>query len=476
MPSEERDQQFERALQRHLRADAGDRTCPDAETLAAYQERTLSLEELTKWKEHIGGCERCQGTLALLDGSSAVALYDSEREGIEHQVTALSAAPGNRSTRFKQEDDVVEAFSLGKEGIAAREATRALRPKAWRWVVPLGALAAGLIVFVAVRENKARFSESAKTQMAENRATPVPQISLPQAAEDWSNYANENAIQKANKELEALPADPRRDLPLSSSAEQLSLPRAAAASHAPGKAQQSNPGPGEPARKGKPDSAYEGAKGIEAEPTLRSAVSAPPAIGRLPVTSAPAAGTMEAKKESRDSANQPQAVGAVAETVERQEEAAAIAPTPAAAPAAEISSQAQRSASGRVLMQVAKTNPHLILAPNGKQVWRVGAAGLIESSSDSGLNWQAQTSVATVDLTAGWAPSEKVCWVVGKAGIILLTTDGGIHWKSVASPLPEDLGRVHAADAKHAEVWNVGNSKSFATADGGMTWTRTQNE
>jgi len=474
MPSEERDRQFERALQRHLRADAGDRTCPDAETVAAYHDGTLALEELTKWKEHIGGCKRCQGTLALLEESSPVALDDSERKGIEHRVTAFSATPMNRSAGFTEEDDFVEALSLHKEGIAAREATRALRPKAWRWVVPLGALAAGLIVFVAIRDNKARFSESAKTQMAENRAIPAPQIPPPQAAEDRSKYANENAIQKSKKELEAPPADALTDLQASSSAEQLSLPPAAAA-HVPGKAPNSNLE--EPASKAKADSAYLGAKGIEAAPTVSSrAVSAPPpASGRPPVTSAAAASTMEAKKESRDSAKQPQATGAVTETVERGE-TAAIARAPAAAPAAEIASQSQRSATGRLLMQVAKTNPHLILAPNGKQVWRVGAAGLIESSSDSGLNWQPQTSDATVDLTAGWAPSEKVCWVVGKAGIILLTTDGGKHWKSIASPLPEDLGRVRAADAKHAEVWNVGNSKSFATADGGMTWTPTENE
>ena len=469
MPSEERDRQFERALQRHLRAVAGDRTCPDAETVAAYHERTLALEELTKWKEHISGCERCQGTLALLEESSAVALDDSERNGIEHRVTALSAAPMNRSARFTPADDVVEALSLSKQGIAAREATLALRPKAWRWVVPLGALAAGLIVLVAMRDNKARFSELAKTQMAENRATPASPIPPPQAAQDRSGYASENAIQKAKKEREAPPADAHGDLQPSSSAQQLSLPRTAAAQ---GKAPNSNPGPEEPARKTKPDSAYVGAN--EAEPTVSAgAVSPPPAFARPPVASAAAAGTMEAKKESRDSAKQAQAVGAATETVAGHRETAAIAPAPAAA---ESASQSQRSATGRLLMQVAKSNPHLILAPNGKQVWRVGAAGQIESSSDSGLNWQPQTSDATGDLTAGWAPSEKVCWVVGKAGTILLTTDGGKHWKSIASPLPDDLGRVRAADASHAEVWNVRNSKSFATADGGMTWTPTENE
>jgi len=53
MPSDDRDRQLEKALVRHLRSDAIDAACPDAETLAAYHERTLSLEEMAQWKQHI---------------------------------------------------------------------------------------------------------------------------------------------------------------------------------------------------------------------------------------------------------------------------------------------------------------------------------------------------------------------------------------------------------------------------------------
>src|SRR5277367_1859030 len=69
MGPDERDQQFERALGRHLRNAERDAACPDPETLAAYHERTLSLEEMARWKEHIAGCARCQEALALLEQS-----------------------------------------------------------------------------------------------------------------------------------------------------------------------------------------------------------------------------------------------------------------------------------------------------------------------------------------------------------------------------------------------------------------------
>ena len=112
----------------------------------------------------------------------------------------------------------------------------------------------------------------------------------------------------------------------------------------------------------------------------------------------------------------------------------------------------------------------------GKHAWRVGTAGLIEATSDAGLNWKAQNSTVRADLTAGSAPTDKVCWVVGKAGTILLTKDGGKHWNQVSSPLLEDLGGVHAVDAKHASIWTIGNTKSLQTTDGGLSWTSDSNE
>jgi photosystem II stability/assembly factor-like uncharacterized protein len=64
---------------------------------------------------------------------------------------------------------------------------------------------------------------------------------------------------------------------------------------------------------------------------------------------------------------------------------------------------------------------------------------------------------------------------VGRVGSVLLTTDGGAHWKLLSFPLADDLGGVRATDALHATIWNLHNTKSFETTDGGLTWKRVLN-
>src|ERR1700759_2678315 len=87
MSGEDRDKQFEQALQRHLRADAAaDRLAdgavehPDAETLGAFHERMLSDAEMQDTKEHVAGCSRCQEVLSMLEASDEVALTEEETE------------------------------------------------------------------------------------------------------------------------------------------------------------------------------------------------------------------------------------------------------------------------------------------------------------------------------------------------------------------------------------------------------------
>src|SRR5271166_6046968 len=101
MPSDERDRQFERALQRHMRGSDADAACADAETLAAYHERTLSLEEMAKWKEHIAGCSRCQDTLSLLEETNSVALHEWEEKDA-----------GERNVFFGASEDLGTAFRV----------------------------------------------------------------------------------------------------------------------------------------------------------------------------------------------------------------------------------------------------------------------------------------------------------------------------------------------------------------------------
>jgi hypothetical protein len=479
MPSDERDRQFERALQRHLRPDAGEATaCPDAETLAAYHERALSLEELTKWKGHISGCTRCQETLALLEETNAMALHEwEEKDVMLQEATAMSAGASAPRVASAVNARLGEVADSSEGSSPPSQVRKIVRPKAWRWVVPAGALAAGLLVFVATKEYRSRMKTPVSAlQVAENRATARPPAMEPPLAP--APTAGRDKAQMQKKSQPTLPTigdDTEATARVGSLHARAGTMAPAAPKKTPENYSAFN---AENQNANKLDSTAANSKGIEIEPQAKQAAPsqssaatisgyanapAPQPAQRARRSGAGAAvgGAPSAAKQNENSAKR-EKPEAVTETVEVQA-------APPGAPAQLTMNYAQ-------LRRIANVNPHLILAPDGKRAWRIGAVGIIESSSDVGLNWKAQKSEVNVDLTAGSAPSDRVCWVVGKAGTILLTTDGGKHWKLIASPLAEDLGGVHALDAKHASIWNVANQKSFETADGGMTWTPTANE
>jgi hypothetical protein len=480
MPSDERDRQFERALHRHLRADAGDAACPDAETLAAYHERTLSLEELTKWKEHISGCARCQETLGLVEETNAVAAQEWETKDVRLQEPAAqratAAIPGMTSFENVSLEERATAFRVIP---SATPAKKSARPKAWRWVAPAGALAAGLLVFVSIREYRSSVAtQSPAIQVAENREATAPPATA--TAPVQFPHANELQLQKraeptvpgiasnsgtrqraGSLSTPAGTSDPTAGDRLAENSTALRMERRGAEKLESGVDSIGAESQLRAKQAAAPRSSGAADAGFANAPAPQPSLAAKPSEAGVVVGGA--AGMAGAAKQTEDSAKKSRAVGTVTETVEVQAEAPATG--------------AQLSMSNKsVLRQIAGANPHVILAPDGKHAWRVGAAGIIESSNDAGMNWKAQTSEVNVDLTAGSAPSSKVCWVVGTTGTILRTTDGGKHWKLVTSPLQEDLGGVHAIDAKHASIWSVTNTKSFETADGGLTWTPAANE
>ena len=96
--------------------------------------------------------------------------------------------------------------------------------------------------------------------------------------------------------------------------------------------------------------------------------------------------------------------------------------------------------------------------------------GVVQRSTDGGSTWQTQQTGADVILTAGASPAALVCWLVGPRGRVLLSTDGAA-WTRVPLTEPIDLVAIRAIDAKSATV-TAADGRSFATADGGATWTR----
>ena len=483
MAPDERDRRFDKALARHLRSAAPAReaaglpavpasqggSCPDSETLAAYHERSLLPEELNSCKEHIVGCANCQNILAQLEATDEISLPAAERE----EAVAKGSEPAIAARN-------VEAFPAAPASGQSQRAAGAAPPKKsrralllrgarWQWLAPAGAIAAGLLVWIALHENQPLALPSLKAvQVATNQAPPpppptpsvstaMPEVSpsakaalkKPQSAAD--EFAGENTrsaseAMTSREKLESLarvsPSKPladkesglRKDAGRSSSVDLLRAqePLDRDAKTATGAIQENAE-----------VQLQTQATNVQSQNQLN--INSPKVPGPAPLSQ------METKKMKAASA-------------------APAAPPPPTQPSAVdgVASSYNSSASLEVAREI--SNPRLISPPGSSFLWRAGRSGLIEHSKNGGSSWSRQSSGVLTDLLTGSAPSDKVCWIVGRVGAILLTTDGGAHWTLISSPLSEDLGGIHATDERHATIWNARNTKNFETSDGGLTW------
>src|SRR5712691_12707905 len=194
MAPDERDRRFDKALARHLRSAApageaarlpavpasqGD-SCPDSETLAAYHERSLLPEELNSWKEHIVSCPNCQNILAQLEATDEISFEAAEREevvekGSEPVIAARSAEAFPAAAAPGQSQRAPGAAPPKKSRRALL-----LRGARWQWLAPAGAIAAGLLVWIALHENQ-----------------PLPRSALPE---------NENKVAQTREPAASLPS------------------------------------------------------------------------------------------------------------------------------------------------------------------------------------------------------------------------------------------------------------------------------
>lgn len=465
MPADDREQNFERALARHLRS-AADSSCPDAEILAAYHERMLSLDEMVFWKEHIAACSRCQESLALVEQTDRLPAEEWEHEHVLHPVEQTSASLRSLAATSSLPRSAPAAASASIHDAVPAQINKASAHLPWRWVAPLGLAAAAAIVWVGVQEIRTQHLsplQERATQIAENRApAAAPRISENREASTPPPATKAAPTDELSRDASSPKTKPQSPQP---------SPRVAlTAPSAPSSPSATVNPPVQPVAKLPP---AELTNNLAARSSSNSEVQVPPP--------APVASYVEKEQDAdqvaqlkleREAAKKQRSENAppsaAAETVQVQ--APTVNKTAAAAQVTSYQSQL-----GDLLL-LAAADRHYIVAPGQTQAWRLGNGGLVEHSTDRGKTWKPQTSGVTADLTSGSAPSDKVCWVVGKAGTVLLTTDGGKHWKSLTSPIAADLGGIHAADAMHASVWDVPNRNSFETTDGGATWTRTANE
>jgi hypothetical protein len=474
MAPDERDRRFDKALARHLRSAAPSEgaanapadsalprdPCPDVETLAAYHERSLFPVEMNSWKAHIVGCVHCQNILSQLELTDSIPVQAAREEEIpaaQERNAAIAEAPAAPAARTR--------------------APRITAGPRWRWLAPAGAIAASLLVWIALHENQQpRPSNQSEVKLAKNEPPPAPPSVSSQAP-----AATPPAQQPAPADrLHATLTKPQ------SAADEISSSNARAVSGAPrtrqelgyaAKAVPANP-PADKEAGTRKDSQLKAAEEQrrEANQVDLDAKAVGGAVQEKVElqAQAPPAPSVQSQNQNQYNYNVQKAPGPApmgqAESAKKMK-AAPSAPSPAAVAGAKADYRDTAT-----LMLAGISSPGLISAPGSHVLWRAGRAGLIEFSADGGKSWSRQTSGVLLDLLSGSAPSEKVCWIVGRVGTILLSTDGGAHWKLLPSPLNEDLGAVHAADALHATIWKLHNTQSFETTDGGLTWKRVGKE
>jgi Photosynthesis system II assembly factor YCF48 len=494
MPTEDRDRLFEKALARHLRgaADGSDSACPDAETLAAYHEGALSVDEMSAAKKHFVSCARCQEILEQLAATQSVSeLRNQEDELVtggavsrpkNGEVHGAASAPSVATCAPKETESRVAHFPTKKKWLLG-------------WAAPAGAIAAGLLLYVSLRDfrSPAKHAEPA-TQIAENRAdnsNPRDSYAVPGVPQKAPQTPPLAAPKQKHDELAATLSRQQAAKPAPSVLlDELESLRSKAQPPKDSKAEKKLPEPLGPA------------------PKTAANANTPQSGGRI---SRVEQGTNPAKTRSFDAAGKSGLIGgslqngADAQQSQIQLQASGAATgAPAASPSSPVppppvppasasqqvtvtaaapevanetvavsalnKKEANLPAISRNMLDPAMLPPGMVVASNKKSIWRFGERGAIAHSSDGGKTWEAQEVPVTATLTSGSAPAKNICWIAGAAGTLLRTTDGGKHWQLIIAPIAGDLGGVMASDGKHATIWDVPRQATYQTSNGGKTW------
>jgi len=416
---------------------------------------------MTRWKNHIAGCARCQETLAPMEVTEEVA--DEQSEASRELPMSHQARPPEALVASSASIQMMGAApTVGTAAGSSQKKVEPLRVRrqAVRWLVPVGAIAAAALVWVGVHERQNVAGKHAEMQVAENRPAPAPPLPSERAQAS-------RTLQEAN------PASPRvrsySGTPAKTASPSLQErePNASPPNAAP--SLDAKRDENKNAAKAKEQSQTGALKGAQSDQlttlsTGQIATETTPAPAMVP----PRAATAPAPRDQAANSGQARDLSAPQAEI-RQKKSADTRNA--------LATSMNTAVGGAVLLRkVASSDPSVIVAPGDQQAWIVGAAGRVRHSADGGRTWTQQNTGVTSDLSTGSAPSSSVVWIVGKSGTILLSVDEGAHWNLVTSPIAGDLGGVHAADALHATIWDEANRKSYSTNDGGATWTPTANE
>ena len=473
MPAEDRDRLFENALAQHLRANtaADNSACLGAELFAAYHERLLSPEEMTAAKDHLVSCARCQEILAQLEATQNI--QDLQNNETDLAVSAMKARAHAAGVVEEAVFEPVARRATQKplEKIAPLPARKNML---LRWAAPAGAIAAGLLLWIGVREFRTQPKMAGEsTEIADSRAQSSRNLDVapapPQpAGKEKAELSRDQAYMV--QPLAPAAAEPR---------EQRKAPRSAGSAEDRLRAD----------KKALPPPSISDSR-VASSPALEAGHGEGSGLaGAVAKNEQPAAITETVVVESA----QPEVVAPQNDMKLQTSGAARPAAAPPAAPApskARRETAATAEAASPVIESKDANQPAAlsnafynqseltssVMAPDGQSLWRFGPGGGILHSPDAGHTWLAQSSGVIATLTNGSAPSNNVCWIAGTGGTLLYTKDGGKHWKVIATPIAGDLGGVRATDAKHASIWGPAHRLSYETSDGGATWTPSANE
>ena len=518
MALDDRERNFEKALGRQLRANAGaGLDCPDAETLAAYHERMLSTEEMVSLKSHIAACPNCQEILATLEVTEGIPVETKDSENVfgdEAMVAPVAAhASPVLSTIARDAAPAAESSTLRKMP----------KPKSYlRWVAPVGAIAAGLLVWVAMNEyrrpQKMAQSASAPIEVAENRKETGPErvpkladrVTEPKGSLEEKLRA-ENELQK---QVRGLPETDR----------EFKLERSRVNPNAPsqhGPTMMQNQAQNQIQNNGRLNESQAFDYTVAPPPPPVSPQNAPVAsatksqAAAAPSPSATTTGGATSNAVGSERKDQSQVAAERVEVTKGEhaisldqkknkvatEEADKLAangrPVQGLAKlesgvdanaSVTASKEKQAAEAGRAQLKKADTSfvagamtsaalrdgdeigLSVVRTTNAKVFWVISREGEVFRSEDGGISSRKQEIPAGIKAIAGAATDAKVCWILAEKSIAMRTADGGKHWTILNVPTSSVLTTIAAHDAMHAVVSDANGKIGYSTADGGTTW------
>jgi photosystem II stability/assembly factor-like uncharacterized protein len=366
----DRDATIDRLLAGRATRNPGNSTdaCLDADTLAAWADDALEAGALAAAEAHAADCARCQAMLAAMA----------------------------RTTPFAPAQAVAPWWKPGL-----------------RWLVPLTAAAAAVLVWTIVPPRDGRVAVHQVSESADT--TPPPSVATPPSS-------REPAAVAVVPPTSAATPTPRRETQTLAEAKDVDLSRRSA------------------------DLSRRSAEGAQAE-------SAKEDLSRR---------SGEAAKAENDKKSPAADARALADASARTDRARTAAENAAAAPAAPAQPMAKTFSFGAPETIIVSSNP--------ASRWRILQGGQVQRSADGGATWQTQTTGVSDTLSGGSSPTPSVCWLVGPRGIVLRTTDGR-SWTRIPFREAVSLTSIRATDDRTATV-TTEDGRQFVTDDGGRTWAR----